>query len=328
LLVLRPTQIMTHKAFENAISIVMALGGSTNAVMHLIAMAHAVDVPLGLKDFQKISDRVPVLADLKPSGRYVMRDLHEVGGVPAVQRLLLSEGLLDGNCITCTGKTLGENIEKAADLAEGQKVIVPFTAPIKQSGHLQILYGNLAPEGSVAKISGHEGTHFEGAARVFDCEEDCIHAIEAGKVVAGDVVVIRYEGPRGGPGMREMLKITAAIMGAGLGKSVALITDGRFSGGTHGFVVGHITPEAQDGGVLALVADGDAILIDATERKIELKVSDKVLAERRAKWTAPKLKFRKGLLYRYQRSVATASQGCVTDLYTGEEGFGSRHEET
>jgi dihydroxy-acid dehydratase len=311
---LRPSQIMTRKAFENAITIVMALGGSTNAVMHLIAMARSVDLKLTLDDFQAISDRVPCLGDLKPSGRYVMQDLYEVGGVPAVQRLLLREGLLDGNCITVTGKTLGENIEKAADLAEGQKVILPPSAPVKKTGHLEILYGNLAVDGSVAKISGKEGERFEGPARVFDCEEDCIHAIEAGKVKAGEIVVIRYEGPRGGPGMREMLKVTAAIMGAGLGKAVALITDGRFSGGTHGFVVGHITPEAQDGGLLAVVEDGDKICIDAVKRRIDVALEAATIASRRANWNPPPPKFTKGVLYRYQKSVSTASLGCVTDL--------------
>lgn len=314
---LRPSQIMTRRAFENAIAIVMALGGSTNAVLHLIAMARSVGVPLSLDDFQAISDRVPWLADLKPSGRYVMQDLHDVGGVPAVQKLLLREGLLDGNCLTVTGKTLGENVEEADDLAAGQKVIVPFSQPIKPTGHLQILRGNLAPDGAVAKITGKEGLRFEGPARVFDCEEDCIRAIETGKVLAGDVVVIRYEGPRGGPGMREMLKVTAAIMGAGLGKSVALITDGRFSGGTHGFVVGHITPEAQDGGLLALLQDGDRIAIDAQTHRLDAGLDEAAVAARRSAWQAPPPKFRKGVLYRYQKSVATATQGCVTDLLIG-----------
>lgn len=311
---LRPSRIMTRRAFENAITIIMALGGSTNAVLHLIAMAKSVDVPLGIDDFQTISDRVPWIADLKPSGRYVMQDLHEAGGVPAVQRLLLREGLLDGNCLTVTGRTLGENVEQAADLKQGQKVIVPFRQPIKSTGHLQILRGNLAPDGAVAKITGKEGLRFEGPARVFDCEEDCIRAIEAGKVLAGDVVVIRYEGPRGGPGMREMLKVTAAIMGAGLGKSVALITDGRFSGGTHGFVVGHITPEAQDGGLLALLRDGDRIAIDVSTRSLDVALDAAAVAARRAAWQAPASRVRKGVLHRYRKAVATASEGCVTDL--------------
>jgi dihydroxy-acid dehydratase len=311
---LRPSQIMTRRAFENAITIVMALGGSTNAVLHLIAMAKSVDVPLTIDDFQTISDRVPWIADLKPSGRYVMQDLHAAGGVPAVQKLLLREGLLDGNCLTVTGRTLGENVEEAADLAAGQKVIVPFSQPIKSTGHLQILYGNLAQDGAVAKITGKEGLRFEGPARVFDCEEDCIRAIEGGKVQAGDVVVIRYEGPRGGPGMREMLKVTAAIMGAGLGQGVALITDGRFSGGTHGFVVGHITPEAQDGGLLALLEDGDRIAIDAQTHRLDATLDDATIALRRTAWQAPPPKFRKGVLFRYAKSVASASQGCVTDL--------------
>ncbi len=311
---LRPSQIMTRRAFENAITIVMALGGSTNAILHLIAMARSVDIKLGLNDFQAISDRVPWLADLKPSGHYVMQDLHDVGGVPAVQRLLLREGLLDGNCLTVTGKTVGENIERAADLTLGQKVIMPMSAPLKPTGHLQALYGNLAQEGAVAKITGMEGVRFVGPARVFDGEEACIHAIEAGRVQAGDVVVIRYEGPRGGPGMREMLKITAAIMGAGLGKSVALITDGRFSGGTHGFVVGHITPEAQDGGLLALLQDGDQITIDAQKRTLDAALDEEVIKARRATWSAPAPKYTKGVLYRYQKSVSNASLGCVTDL--------------
>ena len=260
---IKPLDIMTKQAFINAITVVIALGGSTNAALHLIAMAKAAKVDLSLKDFQEVSDRTPYLADLKPSGKYVMEDLYEIGGVPAVQKILLKEGMIDGNCITVTGKTLGENIEKAADLKEGQKIIMPLSEPIKKTGHLQILYGNLAEEGAVAKITGKEGTKFTGTAKVYDSEEEALKAIEAGKVIAGDVVVIRYEGPKGGPGMREMLEITAAIMGAGLGKSVALITDGRFSGGSHGFVVGHITPEAQVGGTIALLKDGDKIIIDA-----------------------------------------------------------------
>ena len=275
---IKPRDIMTRQAFENAVAVVVALGGSTNAVMHLIAMAKAAGVKFTIDDFQAVSNRTPLLADLKPSGRYVMEDLWQVGGVPGVMKLLLKEGLLDGSCLTVTGKTVAENLAGLPDLAPGQDIICPLSNPIKQTGHLQILYGNLATEGSVAKITGKEGTRFTGPAKVFDSEEDTLAAIEQGKIVAGDVVVIRYEGPKGGPGMREMLSITSAIMGAGLGKSVALITDGRFSGGTHGFVVGHITPEAQVGGALALVREGDVITIDAEGNKLEMAVSDTELA--------------------------------------------------
>ena len=270
---IKPRDIMTRQAFENAITVVVALGGSTNAVMHLIAMAKAAGVKLTIDDFQVVSNRTPLLADLKPSGRYVMEDLWQVGGVPAVMKLLLKEGLLDGSCLTVTGKTVAENLADLPDLAAGQDIICPLSNPIKRTGHLQILYGNLATEGAVAKITGKEGTRFTGPAKVFDSEEDTLAAIEQGKIAAGDVVVIRYEGPKGGPGMREMLSVTSAIMGAGLGKSVALITDGRFSGGTHGFVVGHITPEAQVGGALALVSEGDVITIDAEGNKLEAAVS-------------------------------------------------------
>jgi dihydroxy-acid dehydratase len=310
---IKPRDIMTRKAFENAITIVIALGGSTNAVLHLIAMAKSVDVPLTIDDFQRISDRTPYLADLKPSGKYVMEDLHRVGGVPAVQKMLLREGYLDGNCLTVTGATLGENLERAPELAAGQTVVFPVSEPIKKTGHLQILYGNLAREGSVAKITGKEGLRFSGTARVFECEEDCIRAIEGGVVKAGDVVVIRYEGPKGGPGMSEMLKVTAAIMGAGLGKTVALITDGRFSGGTHGFVVGHITPEAQSGGAIAVLKDGDTVTIDAEKHSIAVELGDAELDARLKAWKAPPLKARKGVLFKYIRNVSSASQGCVTD---------------
>ncbi len=310
---IKPKDILTRQAFENAVTIVMALGGSTNAVLHLLAIAKAADVPLTIDDFQEISNRVPFIADLKPSGQYVMEDLHEVGGVPAVQKLLLREGLLHGDCLTVTGKTLAENLEAMPDLSEGQKVVFPLSDPIKQTGHLNILYGNLATEGSVAKITGKEGERFSGPAKVFDSEELTLAGLEAGKVVAGDVVVIRYEGPQGGPGMREMLSITSAIMGAGLGKSVALITDGRFSGGTHGFVVGHITPEAQTGGALALVQDGDLITIDAVGNTLSVDLSDDELAQRRAAWVAPEPKYTKGVLYKYMKTVASASEGCVTD---------------
>ncbi len=310
---LKPRDIMTKKAFENAITVVIALGGSTNAALHLIAMAKATGVKLALKDFQDISDRTPYLADLKPSGKYVMEDLYEIGGVPAVQKLLLKEGMLDGNCITVTGKTLGENIEALPDLKEGQKIISPFTSPIKKTGHLQILYGNLAEEGAVAKITGKEGVRFSGPAKVYNSEEETLRAIEKNEIVAGDVIVIRYEGPKGGPGMREMLEVTAAIMGAGLGKSVALITDGRFSGGTHGFVVGHITPEAQTGGNLALVENGDVITIDAEKNTLSVDVPENILTKRRNNWKQPPFKATKGILFKYIKSVSSASEGCVTD---------------
>ncbi len=310
---IKPLDIMTKTAFENAISIVIALGGSTNAVLHLIAMAKAAKVPLTIDDFQRISDKTPYLADLKPSGKYVMEDLHKVGGVPAVQKLLLKEGFLNGNCITVTGKTLGENIEKANDLASGQTIVAPINNPIKKTGHLRILYGNLAEEGAVAKITGKEGLVFNGPAKVYDSEEESLEGIEKGKVVDGDVVVIRYEGPKGGPGMREMLSITSAIMGKGLGKTVALITDGRFSGGTHGFVVGHITPEAQMGGNLALVKDGDIITIDAEKNIMNVELSAEEIINRRKSWKQPDFKVKSGSLYKYVKSVSSASEGCVTD---------------
>lgn len=310
---IKPRDIMTRKAFENAITVVVALGGSTNAVLHLIAMAKAADVPLTIDDFQAISNRTPLLADMKPSGPWVMEDLWQVGGVPAVMKLLLEHGLLHGDCLTVTGKTVAENLAELPGLKEGQQIVHPISSPIKKTGHLQILYGNLATEGAVAKITGKEGTRFTGPAKVFDSEELALKAIEENRVTHGDVVVIRYEGPKGGPGMREMLSITSAIMGAGLGKSVALITDGRFSGGTHGFVVGHITPEAQVGGNLALVQDGDLITIDAESNRLELHVSDEELARRRAAWQAPPPKFTKGVLYKYYKTVSSASEGCVTD---------------
>ena len=310
---IKPSDILTRKAFENAIAVAVALGGSTNAVLHLIAMARAADVPLTIDDFQEVSNRTPLLADLKPSGKYVMEELGDVGGVPGVQRMLLKEGLLYGDCMTVTGKTLAENLAELPDLTEGQQIVHPISRPIKATGHLQILYGNLATEGAVAKITGKEGTHFAGPAKVFDSEELTLEAIEQGRVAHGDVVVIRYEGPKGGPGMREMLSITSAIMGAGLGKSVALITDGRFSGGTHGFVVGHITPEAYMGGGLALVRDGDIITIDAATNSLNVDLSDAELAARRAEWQTPAPKFTKGVLYKYLKTVASASEGCVTD---------------
>ncbi len=311
---IKPRDIMTRKAFENAITLVMILGGSTNAVLHLIAMAKSVDVPLTLDDFQTISNKIPMLADFKPSGKYLMEDLHQYGGVPAVMKYLLKNGLLHGDCITVTGKTLAENLAEARDLDfEQQKVIMPLDKPLKATGHLQILYGNLAEKGCVAKITGKEGERFEGTARVFDGETDLIKGIQSGKVHAGDVVVIRYIGPKGAPGMPEMLKPTGAIIGAGLGKTVALITDARFSGGTHGFVVGHITPEAYEGGLIGLVEDNDIIEIDATHNSLILKVPEDVIGERRKKWKKPALKVTKGVLFKYAQVVKDASQGCVTD---------------
>ena len=311
---IKPRDIMTSKAFENAITVVMILGGSTNAVLHLIAMAKSVDIPLTQDDFQTISNKTPMLADFKPSGKYLMEDLHQYGGVPAVMKYLLKNGLLHGECLTVTGKTVAENLQSAPDLDfNQQKIIMPLDKPLKATGHLQILYGNLAEGGSVAKITGKEGERFEGTARVFDGEHDLIRGIQSGKVHAGDVVVIRNIGPKGAPGMPEMLKPTGAIIGAGLGKTVALITDARFSGGTHGFVVGHITPEAYEGGLLALVEDNDIIEIDALKNSITLKVKDEVIAERRKKWKKPALKATKGVLFKYAQVVKDASQGCVTD---------------
>lgn len=311
---IKPSDIMTRKAFENAITIVMVMGGSTNAVLHLLAIARSVNVPLTQDDFQKISDRVPILADFKPSGKYLMQDLHQYGGVPAVMKYLLKKGLLHGDCLTVTGKTVAENLKDVPDLDfTKQDIIRPLENPIKATGHLQILYGNLASKGSVAKITGKEGESFQGPARVFDGEFQLIDGINSGKIKKGDVVVIRYVGPRGAPGMPEMLKPTSAIIGAGLGKSVALITDGRFSGGTHGFVVGHITPEAYDGGTIALVQDDDPILIDAVNNKLELLIDAGELERRKQDWKQPALKARKGILFKYAKHVKDASEGCVTD---------------
>jgi dihydroxy-acid dehydratase len=311
---LKPRDIMTRKAFENAIVLIMVLGGSTNAVLHLIAMAKSVGVSLTQDDFQTISDRVPVLSDLKPSGKYLMEDLHQVGGVPAVMKYLLEQGLLHGDCLTVTGATISENLDTVKGLEfVTQKVVYPLEQAIKKTGHLQILYGNLATEGSVAKITGKEGDNFCGPARVFDSESDLMAGVSNGLVKAGDVVVIRYVGPKGAPGMPEMLKATSAIMGAGLGGSVALITDGRFSGGTHGFVVGHITPEAFSGGVIALVQDGDQIEIDARKRTINVDIYDEILNKRRQNWQPLPLKAQSGALYKYAKCVSTAAQGCVTD---------------
>ncbi len=310
---LKPRDIMTRAAFENAMVVVMALGGSTNAVLHLIAMARSVEVPLGLDDFQRVSDRVPLLADLKPSGKWVMEDLHRVGGTPAVMKYLLAEGLLDGSCMTVTGRTLAENLADLPGLTEGQEILRPLSDPIKASGHIRILRGNLAPGGAVAKITGKEGLRFEGPARVFDSEEAMLAALEQGGITAGDVVVIRYEGPKGGPGMPEMLTPTSAIMGAGLGTEVALLTDGRFSGGSHGFIIGHIVPEAQEGGPLALVRDGDRITIDAEANSLSVDVPTEEMERRRAAWEMPPYKARQGTLLRYIRTVQDASSGCVTD---------------
>ena len=310
---LTPRKILTRAAFENAMAVTMALGGSTNAVIHLIAVARAAGVPLSIDDFQRTSARVPFLADLKPSGRYVMEDLGRVGGTPAVMKYLLEHGLLDGSCMTVTGRTVAENLADLPGLTEGQDVIRPLDRPFKPTGHLEILRGNLAPDGAVAKITGKEGLSFEGPARVYDTEESALAALERHEVQPGDVVVIRFEGPRGGPGMREMLSITGAIMGAGLGSSVALITDGRFSGGTHGFVVGHVTPEAQEGGAIALVETGDRILIDARTRTLSVALDEAELARRKARWTAPPIRATAGVLLKYARSVRSASEGCVTD---------------
>mmetsp|Transcript_15985 Transcript_15985/g.18681 ORF Transcript_15985/g.18681 Transcript_15985/m.18681 type:complete len:594 (-) Transcript_15985:179-1960(-) len=310
---IRPKDIMTRKAFENAVVLTMALGGSTNAVLHLIAMARAVDVPLTIDDFQEISDKTPFIADLKPSGQYVMEDLHAVGGTPAVLKYLLEEGRLHGDCLTVTGKTLAENLAELPGLAEGQDVIVPLSDPIKPNGHIAILKGSLAPEGSVAKITGKEGLHFKGPALVYDSEEDMLKGLEDGKISKGSVVVIRYEGPKGGPGMPEMLTPTSAIVGAGLEKDVALITDGRFSGGSHGFIIGHVVPEAQEGGPIGLAQDGDIIEIDAKKMTIDLHVPEAELAERRKNWTPPPLESTRGTLYKFIKNVKSASEGCVTD---------------
>ena len=310
---IKPRDIMTRKAFENAITMVAVLGGSTNAVMHLIAIAHSVGIELTLKDFQDISDKTPLLADLKPSGKYLMEDLHDVGGVPAVMKYLLKEGFLHGDCLTVTGKTLAENLALVPDLNDGQEVVYEIQKALKSTGNIQILYGNIATEGCVAKISGKEGEFFEGTAIVYENEHDVIKGVRGGEVKPGNVVIIRYCGPKGGPGMPEMLKPTSAIMGAGLGSTVALITDGRFSGGSHGFVVGHVTPEAYEGGAIALIQNGDVITIDAVKNTINLKISDEELAKRRANWVQPPLKVTQGVLLKYARAVSSASTGCVTD---------------
>jgi dihydroxy-acid dehydratase len=310
---LKPLDILTRKAFENALALVMAVGGSTNAVLHLLAIARTAGVPLSLDDFQKASDRVPLLADLKPSGKYVQEDLHAVGGTPAVMKYLLARGYLHGDCMTVTGRTLEENLAEAPGLSTGQQIIQTVESPVLPRGHIRILTGNLAPAGSVAKITGKEGERFEGIAKVYDSEEAMLAGLEKGEIAKGHVVVIRYEGPKGGPGMPEMLTPTSAIMGAGLGADVALLTDGRFSGGSHGFIIGHITPEAQEGGPIALVRDGDRIVVDANGCRLTLAVSDEDLAARRAAWSAPPPKARRGVLSKYVRLVRSASEGCITD---------------
>ncbi len=310
---LKPLDILTPKAFENALVMVMAVGGSTNAVLHLLAIAKAAGVPLSLDDFQKASDRVPLLADLKPSGTYVQEDLHSIGGTPALMKYLLEKGFLHGDCMTVTGKTLEENLQDAAPLSTGQQIIHPVEKPILPRGHIRILRGNLAPDGAVAKITGKEGARFAGVAKVYDSEEDMLRGLEHGEIAKGSVVIIRYEGPKGGPGMPEMLTPTSAIMGAGLGKDVAMLTDGRFSGGSHGFIIGHITPEAQEGGPIALVRDGDRITIDADACQLSVDLSDEEFAARRAVWTAPAAKATSGVLAKYVRLVRSASEGCVTD---------------
>jgi dihydroxy-acid dehydratase len=312
---IKPRDIITYESISNAVRVAMVLGGSTNLILHFLAIAKAAGVKFGLKDFQALSDKTPMLADLKPSGKYMMEDMDNIGGVPSVMKMMLKEGMLFGDCLTVTGRTLKENLEDYPDLPKDQDIILPLNNPIKKDGHLQVLYGNLAPEGSVAKITGKEGVKFEGVAKVYDSEEAMNNGIEKGEVKAGHVVVIRYVGPKGAPGMPEMLKGTSLIMGAGLGTSVALITDGRFSGGTHGFVVGHITPEAQEGGNIALVKDGDKIVIDAEKNTIDVLISDAELEQRRGAWVKPPYKVKSGLLYKYLRSVSSASEGCVTDEF-------------
>lgn len=309
---IRPREIMTRKAFENAITLIMALGGSTNAVIHMVAMAKSVGVDLTIDDFQTISDKTPYIADLKPSGKYLFEDLHDAGGIPGVMKFLLKEGYLDGNCLTVTGKTLGENLEEIAELKKGQQIIKPMADPIKKQGHIQVLYGNLAEKGAVAKITGKEGELFTGPARVFEDEFEAVKSIQT-KVKKGDVIVIRYAGPKGAPGMPEMLKPTSVVMGAGLSKDVALITDGRFSGGSHGFVVGHITPEASEGGLIGLLQDGDMITIDAVNNRLEVDLSDTEIAARRKAWKKPPYKATSGMLKKYIQLVSTASEGCTTD---------------
>ena len=310
---IKPRDIMTREAFENAMVLVIVLGGSTNAVLHLLAMARAVDVKLTIDDFQAVSDRTPYLADLKPSGKYVMEDLHLIGGTPAVMKFLLEHGLINGDCMTVTGKTIKENLADLPGFKAGQEIIAPLNKPLKESGHIRILKGNLAPEGSVAKITGKEGLVFKGPAKVYDSEEDMLKALEEDKIEKGDVIIIRYEGPKGGPGMPEMLTPTSAIMGAGLGSDVAMITDGRFSGGSHGFIIGHVVPEAQEGGPIALVENGDIVTVDAEKNQISFDVSDAEIDKRRSRWTMPAYKANRGTLHKYIKTVKSASEGCVTD---------------
>ncbi len=312
---LKPLDIITKKSLENAVRLIIVLGGSTNAVLHFLAIANTAGIDFTLEDFTKISENTPFLADLKPSGKFLMEDVHNIGGIPAVMKFMLENGMLHGDCLTVTGKTIAENLAEVPSLKEGQELIKPLSNPIKETGHIRILYGNLASEGAVAKITGKEGLYFKGPAKVYEGEFLANDGIKAGEVKKGDVVVIRYEGPKGGPGMPEMLKPTAAIMGAGLGKDVALITDGRFSGGTHGFVVGHVAPEAQLGGLIGLIKDGDIISIDAAKNTIEVAIEAKDLEARQAAWVAPKLKVQRGSLYKYAKTVSSASLGCVTDLF-------------
>jgi len=312
---IKPLDIITKDSLENAVRLIIVLGGSTNAVLHFLAIANTAGIDFTLEDFTRISENTPFLADLKPSGQYLMEDVHRVGGIPSVMKFMLQNGMLHGHCMTVTGKTIAENLAQVPDLEKGQKVIMPLETPIKATGHIRILYGNLASEGAVAKITGKEGVYFKGPAKVYEGEFLANDGIQAGEVKKGDVVVIRYEGPKGGPGMPEMLKPTAAIMGAGLGKEVALITDGRFSGGTHGFVVGHVTPEAQDGGLIALVKDGDIITIDATLNTLEVAISAAELSIRKTQWIQPPLKVQRGSLYKFAKTVSSASKGCVTDIF-------------
>ena len=310
---IKPRDIMTRDAFENAMVLVIILGGSTNAVLHLLAMARAVNVELTIDDFQSVSDRTPYVADLKPSGQHVMEDLHKIGGTPAVMKFLLENDLINGDCLTVTGKTIKENLSDLPGLTDGQKIIFPLDNPIKPSGHIRILKGNLAPGGSVAKITGKEGEIFTGPAKVYDSEEAMLSSLENNEIIKGDVIIIRYEGPKGGPGMPEMLTPTSAIIGAGLGNDVAMITDGRFSGGSHGFIIGHVVPEAQEGGPIAIIKNGDIVTINAKTNKIEFKLSDKEFANRQKNWKMPPYKANRGTLYKYIRNVKTASEGCVTD---------------
>lgn len=310
---LKPRDIVTSRSLENALVMVMALGGSTNAVLHYLAIAKAYGLSLTLQDFQYISDRIPLIADLKPSGKYMMEDVHDCGGTPAIMKVLLDEGLLHGDCLTVTGKTIRENLEGIQPWDNSLKILSPFDTPLKKTGHLQILHGNVAPSGAVAKITGKEGEFFEGRAKVFDSEDDTVAAVKNGEIEKGDVVIIRYVGPKGGPGMPEMLKVTAAIMGAGLGQEVAMITDGRFSGGTHGFVVGHIAPEAYEGGTIALLENGDILIIDIPNNRIDVRLSDEELKVRLGRWKKPELRIKQGILFKYAQSVSSASEGCITD---------------